>query len=199
MKNFHAQPPVRSVAPAETPVSLTEVKAHLRVDHTDEDSTITIYLNAAVEALDGWNGTLGRCMVTQTWTQDWPAFVSGDKIPLPFPDVQSVTLAYTDTLGASQTLASSKYHLIHDHLSSALELSDGSVWPNTDDLPNAVRITMVSGYGAASDVPADLKAAILLHVGHMYENRESVAVGTIASGLPQAYEFLVNKHRRVVG
>lgn len=169
------------------------------MDHTDEDNIIQIYLDAATEALDGWSGTLGRCMVTQTWRQDWDAFPPSDILRLPFPDVQSVSVAYTDENGSDQTLASSEYNLIHDYRSSAIELADGSVWPNTDDVPDAVKVTLVAGYGNAADVPNDLRAAILIHIAHLYEHRTSVVVGTSAIDTPMAYDFLVSKHRRTGG
>ena len=39
-------------------------------------------------------------------------------------------------------------------------------------------------------IPQRYKAAILLMLGHLYENREAV-VGTIVSKLPLAYESLL--------
>ena len=194
-----AQAPVRTVAPAATPVSLAEAKEHLRVDHTAEDTLIQIYLDAAVSALDGWSGQLGRALVTQTWRQDFDAFPPSDMLRLPFPDAQSVSVAYTDENGSDQTLATSEYHLVQDYTSSAIELAENSTWPNTDDVPDAVRVTTVVGYGDAADVPADLKAAILIHIGHMYENRESVSMGVSPATTPLAYNFLISKYRRLGG
>jgi uncharacterized phiE125 gp8 family phage protein len=72
----HAQKPIRTVAPASTPVSLSEAKAHLRVTSSAEDAVIQMYLDAAVSYLDGWAGVLGRCMVTQTWAQTFSDFPS---------------------------------------------------------------------------------------------------------------------------
>ena len=61
--------PVLVTPPAETPVSRTEAKAHLRVDGTGDDDLIDGLIDAAVAHLDGYTGILGRCMVTQTWRQ----------------------------------------------------------------------------------------------------------------------------------
>ena len=44
-------------------------------------------------------------------------------------------------------------------------------------------------------LPADLKRAALLMVGHLYENREAVVIGTIPSTLPMAVEYLRQPHR----
>jgi len=191
---IHALSPVRTIAPAVTPVTLAEAKAHLRVDHTDEDDLITALVGSATGQLDGWSGILGRCLITQTWRQDMPSFCS---VRLPFPNVQSVTVAYTDTDGSAQTLAASSYHLVNDAIGGAVVLADGASWPDTDPTPDAVRITLVAGYGLAADVPAPIKAAILLHIGHLYANREAVDVGQSVAAMPMAYDFLIAPYRRV--
>lgn len=41
----------------------------------------------------------------------------------------------------------------------------------------------------------DLTTAMLLLVGHWYENREAVALGTIATDLPMAVEALISPYR----
>jgi len=190
MKTIHAQKPVRTVVPATAPVSLTEAKAHLRVDFTDDDAVIQGYIDAAVSHLDGWGGILGRCMVTQTWRQDFPQFC--DLIRLPFPDAQSATLAYLDVNGDEQAFTG--FHLVSDAMGGGLVLEDGQNWPQTANRPDAVRVTGVYGYGGADDVPWSLKAAILLHVGTLYENRETLSERVSPN---MAYEALVAPHRMV--
>lgn len=191
MKAIHALKPVLVTAPTTSPVSLAEARAHLRVDHTDEDTIIQTYIDAATAHLDGWAGILGRCLVTQTWRQDLAEFPIG-VLRLPFPDVQTVAVAYTDTNGADQTFTG--FDLVDDYLGAGLVLADGQVWPATDDIQNAVRVTFVCGYGAAADVPSALKAAILLHVGTLYENRETLT-DRLAPNM--AYEALTAPYRRV--
>jgi uncharacterized phiE125 gp8 family phage protein len=186
--------PVRTVAPASLPVTLAEAKAHLRVDDDDDDALIDALIAAATGYLDGWSGVLGRCIVSQTWRQDLPEFPACGMIRLPFPDVASVTVAYTDTTGAAQTLAAENYDLAQDERGSFLRVSDDGAWPGTKDIPDAVRVTMVAGY---STIPPSLKAAILLYIGLLYENREAVVVGMTVSELPLAFEALTAPYRRV--
>jgi hypothetical protein len=74
--------------PADMPVTLEEVKAHLRVVHDDEDDDITDKIAGAVAALDAWGGLLGRAIMPQTWAVD----VTGPGPHLlPFPEASDVT------------------------------------------------------------------------------------------------------------
>lgn len=178
--------PVRTVAPAAEPISLAEAKAHLRVDASDEDALITAQIQAAVSALDGWSGRLGRCLVTQTWRQDFRDFPAGGLLRLPFPDVSSVIVTYVDEAGETQTLSSSTYHLVADAIGSVVVRDPDATWPTTDDRPASVSVTLVAGYGAAGDVPASIRAALLLMVGDLYRNRETMVIGTISSSVPMS-------------
>ena len=74
--------------PASLPVTLSEMKAHLRVVHADDDADIAAKQAGAVAILDGWGGLLGRCIMPQTWAVD----VTGPGPHLlPFPDASDVT------------------------------------------------------------------------------------------------------------
>ena len=187
-------PPIRTVAPAQLPVSLVEAKAHLRVLGDEEDTLIGALIAAAVSKIDGWTGTLGRCLITQTWRQDFADF-PGNRVCLPFPDVQSVVVNYSDSAGVSQVFAGSNFTLMQDAMGSVLVLNANASWPSVADKPNAVQISMVCGYGAATDVPAAIKMAILLDVGTLFENRESVT--NDMGVLPLAYDALLNPFRRI--
>jgi uncharacterized phiE125 gp8 family phage protein len=183
---LYAQKPTRTAAPAETPVTLAEVKSHLRVEVTDDDALISLYLNAAISQLDGWGGVLGRCMVTQTWQFNLDAFPAGDLLRLPFQDVSGVVVKYYDAAGSDQTLSASLYRVANDALSGVVMLDDSAAWPTTDPRPDAVRIAVTAGYGLATAVPASLKAAILLMVGDLYRFRESASIGAPSAAIPMS-------------
>jgi len=193
--------PVRTAPPADPPVSVAECKSHLRVSHSDDDTIIGIYLNAAVARLDGYSGILGRCMVTQSWRQDFECWPDLSVIRLPFADVSAVTsLKYFDADNVEQTVSAGLYALAEDELGGLLWLKKDFTAPtHNDDRPDPIQVTFVAGYGAAAAVPAALKAAILLMVGDFYENREDtvIGVGVDVRPLPRGVDALIAPYRRV--
>ncbi len=64
----------RTVAPAVTVVSSSEAKAHLRVEHTADDTYIAGLIAAAEATIDGPHG-IGVAMVTQTWAMTFDGFL----------------------------------------------------------------------------------------------------------------------------
>ena len=183
-------------APAAHPVSLADAKAHLNVDHDEDDDLITACLDAAVGHLDGVAGVLGRALVTQTWDQSIDDFPYGDDLPLFLAPVTSVTsVTYRDMAGDTQTLTADAYMLRQRHGLTWVHLKDGYTWPETDDEPNAVTVRFVAGYGDDEDVPGPLRAAIKLHIGHLYENREAVNVGNIVTEFPMGDDALIAPYR----
>lgn len=185
--------PVRTVAPATTPVSLSDVKAHCRVSHNDDDTVLTSLLNAAVAYLDGWSGVLGRCLVTQTWRQDYGSFGC---LRLPLGPVASIaSITYYDAGNEQQTLSTDLYDLFTDELGSYVGSKPGQSWPSAYSRDDAVSVTFVAGT-ASADVPAPLKAAIMLLVSHWNENREAATAVAMVE-LPLAVDALISPHRRM--
>lgn len=182
-------------APATTPVSLTEAKAHLRVDHTDDDTLITACIAAATAYVDGPNGWLGRALIEQTWELTIDEFPDNEiKIPMP-PLIEVVSIKYDDTAGDEQTLSTDDYTV--DLVSEPGWVLPDDTWPSTFDGINAVRIRFRAGY--TGGVPADIKAAILLYIGTLYEHRETVIVGQAATQLPWAAEALLRRKKIHLG
>ena len=68
----------------------------------------------------------------------------------------------------------------------------GTEWPETLDAANVVRVVYVAG---AATPPATVKAAMLLTIGHLYENRESVVIGQTAIELPLGVKALLDTVR----
>jgi len=186
-----------TTAAAAEPVSLTTAKLHLRVDSTDDDTILAIYISAAV----GWvEEYLRRPLVARTITLKMDTFPAGQEIELPFPTVSAVSsVKYYDPAASLTTLSSADYWtvLAERHAPGLVILKDTAAWPSLqDDRPRAVEIVFVCGYGAAAaDVPADIRNAILLIVAQLYENRVPEISGTIISRYAFAAESLLNPHR----
>lgn len=183
----------RTVDAATEPVTLTEAKLHVRQDGTADDDLITSLIKAARETVEN---ITGRALITQTWRMTMDAFPSDGVIWVPRPNLLTVTsITYTDSNGATQTLASTEYVVDVDSLPGRIHRAYNVSWPDTRAVPNAVTVTFTAGYGAASLVPESYKAAIKLLVGNWYENREQVIVGTTSSDLPMGVQALLGGYR----
>lgn len=178
-----------TTAPSAEPVTSTEAKLHLKVDHTTDDTLITILIQAAREAVEQHTN---RSLITQTRTIKMDTFPISDTISLPNGPLSSVTsVKYYDTSEVQQTLSSTLYWT--DSTSNIPRIVVKTSWPAIYDMPNAVEIVYITGYGASgSSVPQPLKQAILLIIGHLYENREQV--GDIKYELPFGASVLMSPY-----
>lgn len=189
--------PVRVTPPSATPLALADVKAHLNIDFDADDTLLGALIQAATDHLDGWSGVLGRCLVTQTWRQSFEEF-TGRTLRLPFPGAASITsVTYQDADDATQTVAPESYALKEDALGAYLFFAESFTVPETFYRPDAVSVTFTAGYGAADAVPQAIKQAMLLLIGHWYENREAVNIGNIPTEIPMAMNALIAPYRRV--
>lgn len=173
---------LKLITPAtQLPVSLADVKVHLRVDTTDEDSLITIYTMTAAELAEQ---ATGRALMTQTWELTLDAFPEAFELTR-VPAASITSLRYWDTAGVQQTLGTGVYTLDNtDEYGYAYVVPVvGQCWPDTREQINAVALRYVAGYATVADVPESIKSWIKLQVGAMHRNRESEsAVQTYALG-----------------
>ncbi len=168
---------LRLVTKATTPaVDIDEVKAHLRVDSTDEDALIEAMTATATETAEQ---ITGRALMLQTWEltlDEFPDVIDLTRVP-----VSAITsITYKDTAGATQTLGSGLYRLraSDDYGFAAIAPAYNTEWPDTLDDIDAVTVRYVAGYANAAAVPQPIKSWILLQVGATFENRESEASGS---------------------
>lgn len=113
-------------------------------------------------------------------------------ITLPLPPLQSITtVAYTDTSGNSQTLTQTTDFLVDtDSEPGRITPAYGKVWPTPRAIPNAVAVTFVCGYGAASAVPASFREAILKLTEEYYRGRGDSSMDELHS-LPRGIRDLI--------
>ncbi len=165
-----------SAAPASDPVSVSEAKAHLRVEHSSDDSLIGGLITAAREYVEA---QYSRTLVTSTWVLTLPEFPTWE-IRLPRGPLQSVaSVAYVDVAGDAQTLAASRYLVDATADPGTITPAPGYAWPGTRAQEKAVTITYLAGYGTAAAVPERVKLAVKMLVGHWYETREAATAGAL--------------------
>ena len=188
-------------APAVEPITLIEARLHLRLDaegsplaHPDDD-IVTALISTAREYMDGRDGILGRCLITQTWELVLDEFPSAE-IKVPLPPLQTISsIKYDDADGIERTITASNYLVDTSSQPGWVVPISTYTWPSTLDGINTVRVRFVAGYGVAVDVPVRIKQAMLLLIGHWYQQRESVLVGPIATDLPMGVDALLTPLR----
>lgn len=167
------------------PVTLEATKAHLRVETMEDDALIEDQISHATRYIQDRQK---RQLMQATYRYCVDYFPGMIKVPR--PPLSSVTsLKYYDTDGVLQTLVEdTDFEVDTDAEPGRIIPYYGTTWPTTRQRTKAVQLTYVAGYASAAVVPKPTVQAILLLVGHWYENRESVVVGTISKEI----EFAVN-------
>jgi uncharacterized phiE125 gp8 family phage protein len=180
--------PVLVTAPTSEPLTVEEVKLHLRIDHDAEDSWVGQSITAARQYIEDM---AARQMVTATRKLILDYFTC--EVELPRPPLLAVTgITYVDTDGATQTLSTDVYTVDTDSVPGRVYLAYDQSWPDTRCVQKAVEITYTCGYGDPCDVPRGLKSAMKLLIGTWYENRESVAYGQPYK-VPDALDVLLGQ------
>ncbi len=194
----------RFIEPATWPVTLAEAKAHLRVDFDDDNDLIEAYIEAAVDFVDGYGGYLGRALIDQTWDYYLDAFPGTDPIEIPLPPLIEVIGVFYQS-GGEQEFSSSSYTVDPTGEPGRISLLSGGSWPTAETVSNAVRIRFRAGYldqgvsPPVESVPGTIKAAILLHIGDLYANRETVVVGQTITKIPRSVDALLSRHKYYLG
>ena len=147
-------------------VQLSEAKLHLRVDGTDEDAMIGLYINAAeqaaIKAMD--RGVYADNTALQTAMAAAPAALTAAAAAKEAAVTSAEALTDADEKAAALKAAENAYMRA---LVAYRQVFDGVV------------------------VNDQIKAAVLLTVGHLYENREDVVAGASVAALPNGADYLL--------
>lgn len=181
----------RTVAAASFPVVLDDVKEHLRVDGDDENA----YINGLIaDATSAAEEMTGRALITQTWAVSMDGACG--TIRLPVLPVQSVSaISYFDANDDEQAAIVSDFYLFKDNDHATMRPKSGASWPTTICRDDALTVTFVAGYGAASDVPVEFRRAILLMIQHWYDPSRDTEGPKDGGRMPDGVDLLLGLHR----
>ncbi len=179
--------------PAKLIVSKSDTRAHLRVTDTDSDFEIIGMLKAARDFIEKYTS---RILVTTQLKYSADCFAA--EINLPVSPIKAIdSIKYLDENGVEQTLATSEYQSDLESLVPRIKPAPGKSWPATQVALNAVRITFTAGYGDDdTTIPDAIKHAALLLVGHWFENRETVIIGSTQTEIDFTVKALLGPYKR---
>lgn len=177
--------------PTQEPLSLAEVKAHLRLRHASEDDYLTTLITIARMMAEG---ETRRAMLTQTWQltlDQWPVIGNDEwwdgvrdgpmwtgeavgAIELPRPPLQLINSVTTyDTDDMMTVWPPTQYFVDTVHEPGRLGLRQGVAWPVTTRAYNGVQIEFVAGYQTPAQIPGPLKRGLLMVIAELYRHRET--------------------------
>ena len=186
-------------------VSTSDLRDHVR-GSTADNALITAYGRAAQQYAEGYTR---RSIYLQKYRLTLSEFPESGTIELPrSPGSTSslastsgpVTISYLQDGGSTWTEWSSTaggWRLDVDQEPPRVELRYGEAWPTaTRETGGSVRVDFHAGYASTastwvSEPPKGIDQAIRLIVGHWYENREDVVIGTMTARVPRAADALL--------
>lgn len=203
--------------PTAEPISPEEACAHLRVDVYDTE------IAAMIPAARGWiEKFTGRSMTPRLLEIGLDAFPGHHRGGYRYPDrrlgvvytgegrfpqpirlpggpVNSLDrVLYTDGAGVAQMIVDAQFDSYEEP--ARVLPAAGGTWPSTQIIMGAVRVRYWAGYSLDDDsplltpLPAELKHAMLLVLGHLYENRED-STDVALESIPLGAEALARPYR----
>jgi len=182
-------------APSVEPVTLSDVKGHLRgIVGTGEDNLLQSLISAVTKKVEAH---INRAIIDQTWSASYDDVPVVNMFEIPRSPLKSIVSIHAfDVLNGATLVPSSSFFVDTASDPGRIVLSDGASWPSiTARQVNSFVVQFVAGYGLRDDVPADIKQAILQSVGFFYKNREGVINKKEIKGLPMIARNLLSAYR----
>jgi len=155
---------VVTTPPATEPVSVEELKSHLRLNDGSEDALLSGFISTARIMFEE---ATGRAVVSTVYRQYLPSFNQCFYL-MKYPVLGVTNVKYYDQDGTLQTANSSTYHA--DTISIPATIRFNSIPATSSTISPVAYVEFTAGWAT---VPEPVKLAIKLLAGHYYTNREA--------------------------
>lgn len=181
--------------PEVEPVTLDEVKAHLRIDSGVEDALLaSLVLTSRLHI----EAALSIALVAQSWRlvlDNWPKDAI---VAMPIAPVKLVEAVRVVTSGGDAIVVPPESYQLDVAGRPQRLVNVAGGWPRPERRTGGIQIDLVAGFGAAaSDVPVPIRQALLLLVAHWYEHRDPFEIGGPQTNVPNAVSRLLGPYRAV--
>lgn len=174
----------------DTIITVADLKAHMRVTHTAEDTLISALRSAAISWIEEHcNIKLGSYTARGYLPGFYNAYIPIGPVTS-ISEVKYQTTADKDYVTDLSTLAAGNWYT--DTISQPARIAFRDYPQVYDYALMPVVVTFTAGY---STMPAPVLQAIRLLVADMYENRQEEVTGTITTRLKFGLDALLNPFR----
>ena len=193
----------RYEAPAAEPLTLAEMRAHLRIDTDDEDAVIADCIATARAFTENVSGVRFITQTADVYLDAWPEQGSPILLPLrPVTAIQQVDYfpEANNLVDESALTHEGPWFLDGAFAPARLALPSGASWPTGKLRPfRGIRVRVTAGWASAAAVPPELRRAVRMLAAHFFTHRESVVIGDRASvdavSVPFGFESLIARWR----
>ena len=174
-------------------VSELDVRKHLQLDLIDYGEGGTALIESQIDVATAFiEQECGITLPARDYRCTLDGFPAGRTIELPRPPLDEIyEVRYLTPAGDTATLPASAYLVDATGKPGRLFLRPGFEWPKTLDVPACVTIEFAAGH---ETLPPMLRHAVLMLVGHLYENREATSDRRV-NDVPMAVQSILAMHR----
>jgi len=179
--------------PGAQPVTLEQIKQHLRLDTNDEDELLNSYCDAATEFIEAH---ISKFLIERNVRQFVDGISESKELLLEAEPVSEITLVRGyDVNGNPHDFSSDVYRFFQYESPPRLFFDKSNLNLQT---ANGIEIDMVAGYGeSGTDIPQNIIRALLVLIAHWYEHRGTNAAGETYGTIPEGFDKLLAPVRRV--
>jgi uncharacterized phiE125 gp8 family phage protein len=179
---------------ASLPITLTLVKSHLNLD--PDDTSQEAYLTFLIEAVTDYaEAYMRKVLINTTFKTTRDTLVPAIQLRRS-PFVSLGRFQYLVN-GVLTDIDSSLYYIVEERDYSYIALKADSTYPtDVDDQLYPIEIEFTAGYGTSdTDVPSDIRLALLNHLAVVYENRGDCDEESMANALSNTARMIYDKYR----
>lgn len=178
-------------APSGAVLALDTIRHHVGQALTDDDAHLEALEQAAQRHVETY---LGRALLQRTRRAWYDGPFTGPVVLLPEPATSVTSLKVYDEQDVESTVATTVYQVDTVSRPARLILRSNQTWPVDLREAHAIAVQYVDGWTSGELVPANIRAALLLLIAHLYEHPTAVVDGTLTE-LPLGVRALLMMHR----
>lgn len=183
----------QSSATFSEPLSLSDLRKHLRVEHNEEDSYLNMLIGASRAAAES---LIDGIIADREFILTLDEFTNEIAFPLRPVNPNSIAISYVDENGDSQTFTAFDY--TSDQFKTCIFPTYNTDWPKTEAGFNKVTITFSAGFvGHYGSMPQDVKHAMLMIAGTLYDQREDHTAQIKLHDVPTSSDMLLSPYKKV--